>query len=170
MRSDFLRERRPSLLRRIRWDNVARAGAILLTVVLAVAWTRGGDPPPALPPDPVAPTVAPAPPPAQPDAGIAPARPRREDGERRRADRARRAARAQERRRQRWRERRARGEAVRPAPRRRGRGDRARARDRGGRPAAGGTSRAPGLDARAPAVAVPPAPSGPSGGGEFGFE
>jgi hypothetical protein len=40
-----------SLLQRIRWGNIARVCAVLATIAMALAWTRGGSQP-KLPPDP----------------------------------------------------------------------------------------------------------------------
>src|SRR3954452_9183803 len=66
-----------SLLRRVRWGNLARVCALPAVVLLVVLWPRLSPPPPSVPgaaPSPVAaPAAAPAPAPAQ---APAPARPR----------------------------------------------------------------------------------------------
>ncbi|MDP2710918.1 MAG: hypothetical protein Q8O56_06845, partial [Solirubrobacteraceae bacterium] len=64
----------PPLVARIRWGNVARAGALLALATLVLAWPHLRADEPALPPaEPV--PVAPARPPAtQPPAGQSPAR------------------------------------------------------------------------------------------------
>src|SRR3954469_25730359 len=55
---------RHDLIRRVRWGNVALAGAALLAVVCVVAWPLLSTPAPGLPPDAARPLVSAAPPPA----------------------------------------------------------------------------------------------------------